>query len=325
MRYTLRSIFSGLFLSLLSILVMILLGDISNIGARLAGYQWSYFVIAVILYFFTHLLRFLKFNLLLNNAGIRRLPLERRIDLYVSCSPLNATNSRVSDSYQALNISRSSGIPLAHADGITFINRITEIPAMVALVAAGSITYPSFLPFFLGILIVFLVASVNLKLFSYLPPAPILGSRKSKLRTVWQNLSWLSKEQPDSYSGWKTLLVCVFQILDWLTQAGILFIILQGFGYSATPALFATSCLVIGFTMFAATLSNLPGGVIVVELSMAALLTVLLNFQPALAVLTTLLYRAATFWIGFLFGILVWPEAVKTTRQEPGAIRIVKG
>ena len=321
-RHTIRSILAGLLLTLLSIVVMFLLGDLSHVSGQLSSYQWNYFVIAVILFFLTHILRFGKFNLFLHNSGIRCPSIEKRIDLYLSCSPLNATSNRVNDGYHALSISRSTGVPLTQADGVTLINRIADIPAIFVMGVTGTIFYPPFLPFFFGILVIILIANINLKLSPYLPPAPFIGSKRNKIKTAWQSLLWMNKEQPGAHSAAITLLAFLLQSLAWLAQAGSLFFVLQGFGYAPTLALAATSLLVVAFTMFAGLLSNLPGGVGVVEMSMAALLTVLLDFQPALAIVATLLYRAATFWIGFLFGILVWPEAMRNTSQRPGAIRI---
>jgi len=45
-------------------------------------------------------------------------------------------------------------------------------------------------------------------------------------------------------------------------------------------------------------ISNLPGGMGVVELAMAALLTVLLGRNPEQVVVVTVLFRFATFWQG---------------------------
>jgi hypothetical protein len=311
-----------LLLTLLSVVVMFLLGDISHISSHLSTYRWNYFVIAVILFFLTHMLKFAKFNLFLSNAGVRFPSFEKRIDLYLACSPLNATSNRVNDGYHALSISRATGIPLTQADGITLVNRFADIPAMVILAAIGIVCYPPFYPFFIGLLFIILIANFNLKLFPYLPPTPILGSKRNRFRTAWQNLLSMNKVQPGAHSAVITILAFLFQSLAWLAQAGSLYFVLQGFGYLPTLALAGTSLLVIAFTMFAGLLSNLPGGVGVIEMSMAALLTVLLDFQPDLAILATLLYRAATFWIGFLFGILAWPDATRAISQKPGAVRI---
>jgi uncharacterized protein (TIRG00374 family) len=94
-------------------------------------------------------------------------------------------------------------------------------------------------------------------------------------------------------------------------------------GLDPNLVLIAISCLVLAFSMLMGLISRLPGGLGVIELAMAALLTVLLNFRPELAVTATILFRLATFWIDMLFGILFWSVIQKPKPQRSGAGRIV--
>jgi uncharacterized protein (TIRG00374 family) len=58
--------------------------------------------------------------------------------------------------------------------------------------------------------------------------------------------------------------------------------------------------------MLMGILSSFPGGMGVMEVSMAALLTIMLGFKPEIAAAATILFRIATFWFGFLIGLLLW-------------------
>jgi hypothetical protein len=106
----------------------------------------------------------------------------------------------------------------------------------------------------------------------------------------------------------------LLNILAWLTQAAALFLILIGLGLQPELSLAALSCLVLAFSIMIGFLSTMPGGLGVVELALAGLLSVLMGFQPELAVTATILFRLSTFWISLLLGILFWPNAARSHR-----------
>ena len=53
------------------------------------------------------------------------------------------------------------------------------------------------------------------------------------------------------------------------------------------------------------------------EVAMAILLTLLLNFQPENAVAATILFRLATFWVTFLLGLVLWTITGKSLGYQP--------
>jgi uncharacterized protein (TIRG00374 family) len=82
--------------------------------------------------------------------------------------------------------------------------------------------------------------------------------------------------------------------------------IMLGLGYIFTWQLVGSSLLVFSFAMLMGILSAFPSGIGVMEVSMAAMLTIMLNFRPEIAAAATILFRLATFWFGFLVGLLIW-------------------
>jgi uncharacterized protein (TIRG00374 family) len=110
----------------------------------------------------------------------------------------------------------------------------------------------------------------------------------------------------------------------WLTQAAALFLILLGLGLPPDLSMASLSCLVLAFSIMIGFLSNMPGGLGVVELALAGLLSVLMGYQPELAVTATILFRLSTFWISLLFGILFWPKAARSCSNEPGAVSVAQ-
>jgi uncharacterized protein (TIRG00374 family) len=85
------------------------------------------------------------------------------------------------------------------------------------------------------------------------------------------------------------------------------------------------SFLVFSFSLLMGFISNLPGGMGVVELAMAALLTVLLGRNPEQVVVVTVLFRFATFWAGFGIGLLVWVISGKYLGIHGKEGRVIEG
>jgi len=78
-------------------------------------------------------------------------------------------------------------------------------------------------------------------------------------------------------------------LASWFADGLGLYFILLGLGLPASWSLVGLSFLVFSFSLVIGVLSNLPGGLGVVELAMASLLTVLLGTHPELAVVATVL------------------------------------
>jgi uncharacterized membrane protein YbhN (UPF0104 family) len=57
---------------------------------------------------------------------------------------------------------------------------------------------------------------------------------------------------------------------------------------------------------------------------MAALLTVVVGFKPEIAAAATILFRLATFWFGFLIGLLIWFISGKSLGIQTGEGRIIE-
>ena len=56
----------------------------------------------------------------------------------------------------------------------------------------------------------------------------------------------------------------------------------------------------------------------------AALLTVMVGFKPEIAAAATILFRLATFWFGFLVGLLIWFVSGKSLGIQTNEGRIIE-
>ena len=322
-RPVIRSIFPGLVLGALALLVMVILGNFNQIGIHIFSFQWQFFVLAFLFDFINHFLRFLKTSYHFNQSGVKGLSFWHRIKLFLSGAPLSATPIRVSESYKSVWLSQASGIPLHAADSLHLIDRTSDTLSVLVLATAGTLAFPSFWPFFLLICVLFLAATLSLQI----KPAGIklfdAGDSIPNLRSFSQQLRKCVDGNPRAFSFIPMSIAFSLGVFSWLAQGVALFFILVGLGLMPNLVLIAISCLVLAFSMLMGLISRLPGGLGVIELAMAALLTILLNFRPELAVSATILFRLATFWIDMLFGILFWSVTQKSQLHRPGAGRIV--
>lgn len=320
-----RVLFPGLLLGALALIVLVALGDVAQISSHFNSFKWQYLALALGFDLVNHFLHFLKHNFHLTQSDFKGLSLGRRIKLYLSGAVLSASAQRVSESYKSVWLSQASGLPLNTADSLHLIDRISDILSIIALATAGTLAFPAFFPFFMAILLLFLAMSFSSKFEPSNLKQMKVGESWSNIKFFLQQLHKCVESNPNAFSLPSMSLSLTLSVLSWLSQGAALFSILVGLGLEPSLVLIAISCLVLAFSMLMGLISRLPGGLGVIELAMAALLTILLNFNPELAVVSTILFRLATFWIDLLFGILFW--SVTTKPQEPNqkAGRIVQG
>lgn len=319
-----RIMFPGLLLGILALLVMIILGDASLVGSHFANFQWQYFVLALAFDVVNHVLRFAKHCFHLSHSDIKRLSFWRKLKLFLSAGALSTTPLRVSESYKSVWLSQASGIPLNAADSLHLLDRISDILSVLVLAAAGTMAFPSFWLFFLIIFVLFLGSTLSVQIKSTGFRTNKSGGLATNVKDLSHQLRKCVENNPNAFSLLYMTVALLLGVLSWLAQGASLLFILVGFGLEPNMTLVAIACLVLSFSMLMGLISKLPGGLGVIELAMAALLTLLLDFRPELAVATTILFRLATFWIDLLFGILFWSVTAKPHGLNQEAGRIVQ-
>ena len=319
-----RVLLPGLLLGLTSLLVLAFLGDFRQLGAFFESFKWVYFLLALAMNFLHHLLRFLNLNFSLNVTGIRKIPFNKRLTFYLSGSALNATDQHTSESYKNIWVSKACGIPYNRVDSVFLIDEISASMSIFVLLILGVIAYPTFWPFYLVLLLLF---GLMIMFLQHKPAGDDLleiGEQIPFLRRLSLRISATRADNEKMFKPLPLGFSLLLNILAWLMQAAALFLILIGLGLPAEPSMAAISCLVLAFSIMIGFLSNMPGGLGVVELALAGLLSVLMGYQPVLAVTATILFRLSTFWITLLFGILFWPKAARSCSNEPGAASIAQ-
>lgn len=323
-RQNYRVLLPGLLLGILSLLVLAFLGNVETLGSFFMTFNWIYFPLALTMSILHHLLRFLNLNFSLNITGIRRISFGKRLTFYLSGSALNATDQHVNESYKNIWVSKACGIPYNRVDSVILIDEISASLSIVVLAILGVIAYPNFWPLFLVVLI---LVGLLILFLQYKPTSGDSLEYREHPRFLRKLRLRISATRADNEKSFKFIPLTVsllLNVLSWITQAAALFLILLGLGLPPDLSMAAISCLVLAFSIMIGFLSNMPGGLGVVELALAGLLSVLMGYQPELAVTATILFRLSTFWISLLLGILFWPKAARSCSDIPGTASIAQ-
>lgn len=314
----------GIILGLGILLGLMILGDVNKVSAQYLQFHWIYFLYAVLLSMLNFLFRFIKRHYCLNRGGAGNFTFSNSFHLFLASFPLSVTPMKVGESFKGIWLNRLSGIPVEKAVSIFLVDHLSDGLSIFLLTVFGTIAYPSLWPAFLVVLILFLlgilfiqIKPVTQNLLNVSEKVPLLSRLVPVARSCMDH-------NPDLFRFGPLFLSSLLGLASWIADGTALFMILLGLGYQATWALVATSVLVFAFSMLMGILSAFPGGVGIIEVSMAALLTLILGFKPEVAAAATILFRLATFWVGFLIGWLILYYSGKTLGIPNNEGRIIE-
>jgi glycosyltransferase 2 family protein len=320
-----RQLVPGLLVGAIVLFGLMLLGDVTRVGYYFVKFQWLFFGYAVGLTLLNITLRFLKRAICLHKSGVTGVSFKNSLRLFVASFPLAAATNRVGESFKGIWLYKASGIPVERAVSVHLVDNISDVLSVFVLIAIGIWAYPSLWPLFMPLLLLFLFALIFLrmnprdrKLVGFKDTLPFKNQLVAQVRSA-------RDANPALFTSGSMTIIFLLGILSWAAEGAALFFILAGFGLAPSLALVSTAVLVFAFSTCVGMISTIPGGLGVVELAMAMLLTLLLNFKPEIAVAATILFRLATFWISFLMGILLWSVSGKALGLKGGEGRIIEG
>lgn len=320
-----RQLLPGLFLGLIVLVGLAVLGNVKHVTSLLMSFHWINFLLAIALSFLNQALRFLKRAIDFHTSGVRNVSFMESMVLFLICLPLSVTPTRVGESFKGIWLFKRSGIPVERAVSVFMVEQISDGLSVFVLMVIGTIAYPSLWPLFLSLFLAFL----GLLIYFKWPNAEVrnstVGAKVPILKQIIPQFRECIDANPALFSIGNMIISFVLGILSWAAEGAALFIILRGLGFAPSLPLIATSILVFAFATTVSLASRLPGGLGVMEVAMALLLTLLLDFQPEKAVAATILFRLATFWVTFIFGLLLWSVAGKPLGINSQEGRIIEG
>lgn len=319
-----RQLLPGVTVGIFVILGLILLSGIENVGSQLLRYQWQFFGYSVCVSFFNYIIRFFKRQYYYNRTGIKKLFIGKSLLLFLASFPLTATSINVGESYKGLWLNKVYGIPVERGISIHIIDFIFDGLSVFLLSLFGTIAFPALWPFFLIVLVLFMVAVI---VFQVKPAIQGLLDISEKVPLIQKMVPILRKCvdcNPDLFQFGPMSVAFLLGFSSWLAEGTALYFILLGFGLHASWPLFGIAIFIFSFALLAGFITNLPGGLGVVELSMTLFLATLLGFKPYMAVTATLLFRLAAFWLSFIIGLVFWKVTGKSLGIQHDEGRIIE-
>lgn len=302
----LQKLIPGLLLGFLVVLGLALLGDLNKVNQTLLSFRWQYFFAALVFTLFNYTLRFVKWHFYLRQIGARNISWPHSLRMFVAGFPLAFTPGKVGEALKGVWLKQSSDIPVARGVSVVMAERISDGLAVMILSTLGIFAYPQYWPAFVLILVLLL----SVVILSQIRPAALyLLDRGEKLPLVNRMVHALREFYEGSFTLFKPgpMVYAVFLgTVSWLGEGFGFYMILLGLGLEPGLTLLTSAIFILAFSTVIGAASALPGGLGAAEFSIAGMLTLILNREPALVSSATLLIRLATLWFGILLGLFTW-------------------
>ena len=274
-------VFSGLFLY----------GDIDQVMFHIKLFPINYFIVAIALTTFNYLLRFLRWEYYLRTLQIK-VPTTESVLIFIAGLGMALTPWKIGEVLKGYFLQRRHQISVSIIAPVVFMERVTDVVAIISLGLIGIRWLPPFIQIFLFASAMFLATSwyVATRHGDSIAKIPVIRRLNHKFAIIQKTTHNLNKP--------KTVVIAsTISFFAWASEGTALWIILLGLdsriNLNNSITIYCVSTLIGAIT-------TLPGGLIGTEGTMVALLESIGNRTAA--VTSTLLVRAATLWFALLIG-----------------------
>lgn len=308
-----RTIFLVTLFAVFVYAVLALASDVRSLEVVLGEYAWWTFAAAIALAFANYVLRFAKWEYYLRRLGIgarpdsddgapfERVPRGESLTIFLAGFSMSITPGKAGEVFRSALLASARGTPVARSAPIVIADRVTDLLALVALVAVGSAYFPGY-----GWIAAAALALVSIVFFFVFVP-----------KAAHAVLGWVGRFGPtqriapklvEAYDALRAVLspvsvvaMTALSMVAWGLECIALWVILRGL---AQPSNMALSFFVYGTATVAGAIAMLPGGLGGTELTMRTMLSALGGVSSPAAAAATLLVRLATLWFAVIVGFV---------------------
>ena len=254
-----------------------------------------------------YFLRFLKWHAYTRRLGFAHVPWRGNLLIFLAGLGLTLTPGKVGELFKSWMLWDRYQVPAARSAPMIVADRVTDGCAMLALAAVGVVLLGR------GQVPYALIAAVVIFILVLRSRRAMRGllhllARIRRLRPFEERLQTLLSSAQALFALDIFGLTFLLSLIGWGLEGLIVFLTLGAFGY---PFPVGGSLLVVASAAVAGGVSALPGGIGAAEGVMVGLLLWLAVPLP-LAVLTTLITRVTTLWLGVAVGIVALGAAEAT-------------
>lgn len=275
----------GLIAGVVIYFAMTIYGDYDRVLVAISSFYMEYIPILLILAFTNYLLRALKWHYFFK-VLILDISLKENLWVFLSGLLMAVTPGKFGEIWKSWLIRDLRGYDLRRTVPIVFMDRITDIVAMLTLASFGVFVFRiSILSFtlvvaiLLSMLMVLRSKTIMLKIFGK-------SARFDNLRDAYLSSLDLLKLRP-------FILTVLISLVAWSMECLAFYLTFRGL--SVEVGLFE-STFIYAISSIAGALTMLPGGLGVTEASLAGLSSHLMMLDESTTVAATLIIRTVTLW-----------------------------
>lgn len=326
MKVSVRRLLVALLIGVLLYGAVVAYSGFRQMRAALSDFSWWTFAVAIGLASSNYVLRFGKWQYYLRLLGVRHVAPGHSALIFLSGFVLTITPGKLGEVFKSAVLQRTHGVPIERTAPIVLAERLTDVIAIVFLVAVGSIGFRGGTYWALAG-----AGCVTLALVAILWEAPIRWlleafARRPRLATLVPKLERARASLQLVASPRALIWPVALSIVGWGLEGVALHVLLDGFGHA--PAL-SFSLFFYATATLAGALVPVPGGLGVTEAVIHEQLVHVAHAPEPVAAASMILIRLATLWWAVLVGFvalgwlrLSFPRelgAAASPPQEPGS------
>jgi uncharacterized membrane protein YbhN (UPF0104 family) len=247
-------------------------------------------------------LRFYRWRWLLRRATGLSVPLMQDVHLFLAGTAMILTPGRAGEWLKCVYAERLWGVPVAKTAPIPLLERLVDVPAMLALAGLGALFFETRLVLLAGPAVV---------------AAGVLGRRL--LLPVLKKRFGATLESPLMH-GDTVAIALALGLGAWALECAAFYVVLTGFGIDAGAATLGQAAFIYPLATLLGTFSFLPGGIGIAEGGIAGMLRATAGTSAAVATASALVIRFAIVGLGVLAGLpsflLLGGRSLKAGRDQ---------
>ena len=294
-----NNIFISIIFTVIVYLALSFYGNVNLVLESLQEFKWKYFPIILLVFFFTFLLKFIKWQYYLKFLDVK-VQFIISFKIFMASLVMSVTPGKIGDLIKSYMLKEVNGTPVNISIPIVFAERVTEFVALLILVILGVNIYNQNILILsislLSIIVLFII------LFNSRITNSIISklSKSKKLEKYIEPLSLTLSNSKSLLQPKPFLLMVLFSLFIWIIESFGFYLILAQFNIDISIIWTFFAYL---FSVFIGSVSMLPAGLGVTDGSLTYLITQN-GFSKEIAVSATLIVRIATLWFALIIGII---------------------
>jgi uncharacterized protein (TIRG00374 family) len=280
-------------------LLMCIYADFGELSRAMKNFRWTFLFALFALTTMNYLIRFLKWDFFLKQAGVY---LNLRDNLFVFFSGLSMiiTPGKVGEIWKGWLIKDINGAELSKTVPVVIVERITDVLGLAILSLFCILYYKEGIYLILALFLIFLgfLAAVKSKTISN----RIISMLEHKMRRYTENIKTMHRTFENIMELKGLIGMSFLSAFGWFFECIGMYLVIQGFKeyISITQATF-----IFSFASLAGAVSMIPGGLGVAEVTMSGLLQ-FFGLAPTTSVGVALIVRFGTLWYGAIMGMSIY-------------------